>query len=116
MAHAKVHLTAGDDVPLEVCRTVSQKVETLVRRADPGKDAEVTVSRRDNPDEIYDVGVSVHGKEFRQDFQPGDLDSERFDIWLAQGGKHLAEPCWCGHSSTDHALPECTRCEEVEHV
>lgn len=109
--YRNVKVTADDDVPSDIRRIVAERVQKTIRGASDGDFVQVTIAKRKNPNEIYDVRVGGPGSEFQHDFERGDLDSERFDIWLHQTGKHLNENCWCGHAPSDHALPQCTTCE-----
>lgn len=109
--HRNVQVTANDDVPADVRRIIANRVEKTLRGAAAGDFVQVTIAKRRNPNEIYDVRVGTHGTEFQKDFERGDLDSELFDMWLTQKGEHFAENCWCGHPPKDHSLPQCTSCE-----
>lgn len=106
-----IKVTADDDVPPEVRRIVSSRVERVIQGAGTGDFLQVTIRKRKNPNEIYDVRLGGPGNEFQHDFERGDLDSEQFDLWLQQNGKHLDTNCWCGHPPADHSLPQCTSCE-----
>ncbi len=109
--HRSIKVTADDDVPAEVRRAVVSRVESLIRGAAADDFIQVTIARRKNPNEIYDVRVGRHGREYQHDFERGDLESERFDIWLREKGEHLSETCWCGHPAEDHSIPQCASCE-----
>lgn len=109
--HRNVKITAADDVPADVRRVVASRIERALQQGGSNEFVHVTIAKRKNPNEIYDVRIMLGGEEFQHDFERGDLDSERFDIWLGEQGKHLEEGCWCRHSAEEHTLPQCTGCE-----
>ena len=109
--HRNVKITAADDVPADVRRDVSSRIERALQEVGSDEFVHATIGKRKNPNEIYDVRIGIGGEEFQRDFERGDLDSERFDLWLGERGKHLEQNCWCRHPAGEHTLPRCTGCE-----
>lgn len=109
--HSNVRVIADDAVPAEIRGIVASKIEKAIRPTAAGDFVQVTIGKRRNPDEIYDVRLAISGHEIQHDFQRGDLESERFEMWLHQEGGHLETNCWCGHRAEEHSLPQCTTCE-----
>ena len=107
---SNMRVTADDDVPPDIRRMVASRAESILQGTASGDYIEVTIRKRKSPSEIYAVHVGTPGDGYSQDFQPEDLDSERFDRWLRQQGKHMEANCWCGHKPGDHALPQCSSC------
>jgi hypothetical protein len=105
-------LTTDDRVPAEVRELIQRRLDDHIG-APTGSSIEVFVSRRDNPDEIYKVRVRTPEMEASHDFQPGDIEAGRFDLWLEQQGEHLPHHCWCGHEPHEHDLPRCSPCENL---
>jgi hypothetical protein len=105
-------LTTDDRVPPEVKGLIQRRLDEHFG-PDGGSSIEVFVSRRDNPDEIYEVRVRTPEMEASHDFQQGDIEEGRFDLWLEQQGEHLPHACWCGHEPAGHDLPRCGPCENL---